>query len=140
MNITEIVKSAIREDIKDIGDITANSLLPENHKSQARIFAKQDGVCAGINYAVETLKQFNLDFTVNKNDGDILNIGDTIITISGTTRNILTTERTILNFIGHLSGVATTTNKAVKIAKPHNVIFACTRKTTLGYEMLKNML
>ena len=81
MNITEIVKSAIREDIKDIGDITANSLLPENHKSQARIFAKQDGVCAGIKYAVETLKQFNLDFTVNKNDGDILNIGDTIITI-----------------------------------------------------------
>ncbi|MFL2659787.1 MAG: carboxylating nicotinate-nucleotide diphosphorylase [Alphaproteobacteria bacterium] len=132
MNITEIVKSAIREDIKDIGDITANSLLPENHKSQARIFAKQDGVCAGIKYAVETLKQFNLDFTVNKNDGDILNIGDTIITISGTTRNILTTERTILNFIGHLSGVATTTNKAVKIAKPHNVIIACTRKTTPG--------
>ncbi|MGB1361559.1 MAG: carboxylating nicotinate-nucleotide diphosphorylase [Alphaproteobacteria bacterium] len=132
MDIKQTVKNALWEDLKDIGDITANSLINAEHKSSANIIAKDNGIIAGLDFAIETLKQFDLEFTIQKNDGDKVVKGDKVLSMAGSTRNILTAERTVLNFLGHLSGIATTTKQAVDIAKPYETIIACTRKTTPG--------
>ncbi len=138
MHIHTAVKYALHEDLQDIGDITVKSLIPNTATTAARIFAKTNGVISGTQYIPVVYTQMQ-DLYPNQNpvqvdiitpDGTAVTYGDTIATLHGATAHIITGERTILNFIGHLSGIATTTAQAVQIAKPFGITIACTRKTT----------
>ena len=136
-NIAKMVELALWEDLKDIGDITADNLISKEQIGSGRIFAKADGIVAGTEFIAETFKQVdsNITFDVALPDGTRVIYGDTIATFSGAVVSVLKAERTILNFLGHLSGIATLTSEMMTIAKPYGTTIACTRKTT---PMLRN--
>jgi nicotinate-nucleotide pyrophosphorylase (carboxylating) len=108
---------------------------------KARIFAKEPCVLAGVDCAVRAfaLVDATLDVRGVRRDGDTLQPGDTVIEISGPVRGILTAERTALNFIQQLSGVATLTRKFVDAVKPHCARILDTRKTTPGLRALEKV-
>ncbi len=139
--LKKIISQALEEDLGEIGDISAESLLDDEKKLSAKIIAKQDGSLFGIKCAVETFLQVdkNLKVTILKNDGDTIKSGDVIICIKGSAKSLLIAERTALNFLGHLSGIATKTKQAVDIAKPYGTTIACTRKTTPLLRKLEKM-
>ena len=138
LNQDAVVAYALYEDMLDIGDITVNSLIPNDMTSHARIFAKAHGVVSGTAYIPAIARRMQSVYP-SKNplvvgvvapDGTAVQDNDTLITLSGSTAHILTAERTMLNFLGHLSGIATATATAVGIAQPYGTVVACTRKTT----------
>lgn len=132
LDIKRVVEYSLWEDLRDIGDITSNALIGATATTKAQVVARTTGVLCGTAYAVETFRQLDkaVGVTLGKSDGCRLKPGDVIAHISGNTRAILAGERTALNFLGHLSGIATATKKATTIAVPYNVKIACTRKTT----------
>lgn len=133
--ITQIVKNALEEDIKS-GDITTNSIVPKNKLSKARIIAKENGVIAGLEVAKHVFLQLDNNFKfINKvNDGTKVKKGQVIAELKGKTRAMLTGERTALNFLQRLSGIATITNKLTERAKPAKILD--TRKTVPGLRLL----
>lgn len=124
----------LEEDL-GFGDITTNALIPKNAKAEARIISKRDGVIAGIREAGIILKLLNVNFKPLVKDGDRVTSGQTIVELSGSARAILSAERTILNIMMRMSGIATETAKLVDAAKKNNpkLRIACTRKTTPGF-------
>jgi nicotinate-nucleotide pyrophosphorylase (carboxylating) len=125
----------------DIGfeDITTNSLIPENKWAQAEILCKEDGVLAGMDVAHYILKEFDLNMVSTYLDGEDIKKGDIILEFEGKAKDILMVERTILNYLMHLSGIATLVKDTclkVKEINP-NVRVACTRKTTPGLQKLE---
>lgn len=137
--IEAIVKTALAEDLGDAGDITCASLIPEASQSSAKIVARADGVVCGIECAKTALRLVDdaLRVTVFKKDGDVLKAGDVIATIEGKSRSILTAERTALNFLTHLSGIATLTASFVKQTTGTKAKILCTRKTHPGLRALE---
>lgn len=125
----------------DIGfeDITTNSLVPENKWAQAEILCKEDGILAGMDVAHYIIDEFELNISSTFFDSDEIHKGDVILEFEGKARDILMVERSILNYLMHLSGIATvvrnTCNK-VREVNP-NVRVACTRKTTPGLQKLE---
>ncbi len=132
LNISTMVQKALWEDLKDIGDLTADSLIESTKMGKGRIFSKATGIIAGTDFIKETFKQVDesITFEVLATDGTQVNYGNTIATFSGSIRSILKAERTILNYLGHLSGIASLSAEMVSIAKPYGTTVACTRKTT----------
>lgn len=124
----------LEEDL-GFGDITTNALIPEDAIAEARIIVKRDGVIAGIREAGIILKLLNVNFKPLVKDGDRVTSGQTIVELSGSARAILSAERTILNVMMRMSGIATETAKLVDAAKKNNpkLRIACTRKTTPGF-------
>lgn len=124
----------LEEDL-GFGDITTNALIPEDAIAEARIIVKRDGVIAGIREAGIILKLLNVNFKPLVKDGDRVTSGQTIVELSGSARAILSAERTILNIMMRMSGIATETAKLVDAAKKNNpkLRIACTRKTTPGF-------
>ncbi|WP_323735437.1 carboxylating nicotinate-nucleotide diphosphorylase [Methanosphaera sp. ISO3-F5] len=125
----------------DIGfeDITTNSLVPENKWAQAEILCKEDGVLAGMDVAHYIINEFGLNISSTFFDGDDIRKGDVILEFEGKARDVLMVERSILNYMMHLSGIATVVRKTcekVKEINP-NVRVACTRKTTPGLQKLE---
>ncbi|MDX1922745.1 MAG: carboxylating nicotinate-nucleotide diphosphorylase [Alphaproteobacteria bacterium] len=137
--IDAAVKSALAEDLGDAGDITCAALIPEGLQSTADIVARVDGVLCGMQCAQTTLRLVDdsLRITIFKNDGDHLKAGDVIAKLEGNTRSILTAERTALNFLTHLSGIATLTAKFVKETAGTKAKILCTRKTHPGLRALE---
>jgi nicotinate-nucleotide pyrophosphorylase (carboxylating) len=121
------------------GDVTSKYFVPEEATASARIFAKEDGVTAGIEVAAEVFRQVDplLSVRVAKNDSEPFGKGDTLLQIAGPTRSILTAERTALNFLQRLCGVATQTRRYVEAVKPHATKILDTRKTTPGWRLLE---
>lgn len=121
------------EDINYV-DVATDYLIPEEQEDSAQFIAKADGVLCGIDIALRVFKILQPDFNaeVFKKDGDLLKKGDIIAKVSGKTKTILKGERTALNLIQHMSGVATATNNAVKIIQGTNATIADTRKTLPG--------
>ncbi len=115
------------------GDITTESIIPEEVKGKAVITAKEDGVLAGIEEAMKLLKHFKIGYEILKKDGETVEAGTDIIRIEGNLRDILKLERLILNILGRMSGIATHTRKVADICKPYNVRVMATRKTTPGF-------
>jgi len=119
--------------INDIGygDITTESIIPESHKSKGVIVVKEDAVICGINFISDFLRDYNLKCNLLVREGEFIEKDSKVMEIEGNTRKILTLERTILNFLMHLSGIATKTYKVVKKVREINkkVRIACTRKT-----------
>ncbi len=135
--IDRIISFSLREDIGS-GDITTNSIVTRDKKSCASFYVKEPGIVAGLTIAKSVFKK--LDNSINwKNfvkDGDRVAAGTKIASISGSLRAILTGERTALNFLQHLSGVATATSHFAKCTNSTNAQILDTRKTVPGLRLL----
>ena len=127
--INNSVKLALNEDLYPNGDITSN-LIKKSSIETFKIIANQDGVVGGIEFASSTFKLFDgkIKFQIKKKDGSKVKRGNIIAIIKGNSKNILICERVALNFLSHISGIASYTNKFVKLAKGKSKI-CCTRKT-----------
>ena len=136
--ILNVVALALAEDIGD-GDLTCAYFVDASRSGKARIFAKQPCILAGSQVAAcaFSLVDASLEVRIVRHDGDALAPGDTALEISGPVRSILTAERTALNFIQRLSGVATLTRAFVDAVKPHRAKILDTRKTTPGLRTLE---
>ncbi len=131
--IDDLIKRAVQEDIHYI-DVTSDYLLDDKDVSQAKLIAKDTGVICGIEIAMRvfTLIDHTIEFTIDKQDGDMVKQGDVIATMYGCTKSLLKGERTALNLIQHMSGIATATHRCVDLVKGTNATIACTRKTLPG--------
>ncbi len=129
-----LVRAALLEDLGRAGDITTDAIVPPGAKLTAALVARQPGVVAGLDLAslAFTLLDPAISIAIERPDGSALAPGDVIATISGPARGVLTGERTALNFLGHLSGVASGTAALVAAARPHRAQIVCTRKTMPG--------
>jgi len=127
--IRNTCKLALNEDLYPSGDITSN-LIKNNIKKRAKLVANQNGVIAGLKFAIQTFKLIDkkIKFKLKKKEGSAIKKGDLIAVIEGNIKNILIGERVALNFLSHISGIATTTNQFVKKAGKKCKI-CCTRKT-----------
>lgn len=131
--VDDLIKSALKEDINYI-DITTDNLIPQEQEGEAKFLAKAEGVLCGIDVAIRvfTLIQPDFQYEIFINDGEYVKKGDIIATVKGKTRTILKGERTALNLLQHMSGIATMTNRIVKIVEGTNASIADTRKTLPG--------
>lgn len=131
--VDELIKTALLEDINYL-DTTTDYLIDEAQVNSAKFLAKSDGVLCGLEVALRVFEILQPDFTaeVYKKDGDVLKKGDIIAKITAKTRTILKGERTALNLIQHMSGVATATAQAVRLVEGTNASIADTRKTLPG--------
>ena len=136
--VDNLIKEAISEDINYI-DVSADYLIPENQRNDSYFVAKADGVLCGLDIAMRvfTLLDDTFTYTVHKNDGDEVKAGDLIVEFNGKTACLLKGERTALNIIQHMSGIATATNKAVKLCEGTNASVTDTRKTLPGLRALQ---
>ena len=137
--LDNIIKTALLEDINYL-DVTTDYLIPEEQENTARFLSKDSGVLCGIDAALRVFRMLQpegFEATVYKHDGDVLEKGDIIAEIKGKTRTILKGERTALNLIQHMSGVATAANRAVKLIEGTNASIADTRKTLPGLRPLQ---
>ncbi len=127
--INNCVKLALNEDLYPGGDITSN-LIKKSSIKTFKIIANQDGIIGGIEFAKSTFKIFDskIQFHIKKKDGSYVKKGQIIALIKGNSKNILICERVALNFLSHISGIASYTNKFVKLVKGRSKI-CCTRKT-----------
>ncbi|RED37430.1 nicotinate-nucleotide pyrophosphorylase [carboxylating] [Rhodopseudomonas thermotolerans] len=137
--ITDAVRRALDEDLGRAGDVTSIATIPEATQAHATLVARQAGVIAGLPLAVETFRQLSPDITIaaHARDGDTVAAGIQVLTISGPARAVLTGERTALNFVGRLSGIATLTADYVRHTAGSKMRICCTRKTTPGLRALE---
>ena len=136
--IDDLIKRAILEDINYI-DVTTDYLIPDGHMSRAVFVAKDSGVIAGIEIAARVFKLLddNVNVEILIRDGSSVKNGDIIAKLSGSTKSLLKGERTALNLVQHLSGIATETAKCVDLVKGTNASIAETRKTLPGLRALQ---
>lgn len=121
------------EEDAPFGDVTSEAVIPEGTKARAVIIAKQDGVIAGVEEAKALFEHFGVKVSVRKRDGEEVRKGDVILELEGDARAILLVERTALNVMGRMSGIATEVRRLVEKVKAVNskVRIAGTRKTLL---------
>lgn len=136
--VDEVIKNAIKEDINYI-DVSADYLIPENQRNDSYFIAKDDGILCGLDVAMRVFELLDdtFAFTAYKKDGDEVKKGDIIVEFNGLTRELLKGERTALNLIQHMSGIATAANKAVKLCDGTCASVADTRKTLPGLRSLQ---
>jgi len=141
-----LIKSALAEDLGTDGDITSAVLFCSGERSVFRLLAKDSGTLCGIDIFTAVFAELDRTLTVEayKRDGSPISAGDVVARVSGSTKSILTGERTALNFISHLSGIATKTRKFVEAAKSGGsrsdtpfVTVLDTRKTIPGLRVLQ---
>lgn len=129
---------ALEEDIGE-GDVTSQFFIPENSKSVAFLKVRSEGVVSGVEIAKDVFLEVdpNLDVHTMLEDGSRVGPGAMIMRLEGSTRSILTAERTALNFIQRLSGIASMTSRYVNLVKHTRAKILDTRKTTPGYRALE---
>jgi nicotinate-nucleotide pyrophosphorylase (carboxylating) len=137
--IEPIVKLALAEDLGVAGDVTTDALIDPQTQGRWALRARKAGVVAGLDAATLTAWMIDPDiqFSVAAPDGARVKAGDVIADIEGSAHSVLIAERTMLNFIGRLSGIATLTRQYVDAVDGMGVIIACTRKTTPGLRALE---
>ncbi len=138
MDVDQIVAQALKEDL-GTGDVTVRALVPPDLEGAAEIVAKETGVLAGVETAARV---FTLNDGATKverclEDGAALEKGDTIVKVRGRVAALLESERTALNFLQHLSGVATKTQQYVRAVKGTRAVILDTRKTTPGLRIIE---
>lgn len=136
--VDDVIKRAISEDINYI-DVATDYLLDENEKSKAKFISKADGVLCGIEVAMRVFSLLDEEFTYTlyKKDGENVRKGDIIAEIEGRTIYLLKGERTALNLLQHMSGIATLTNECVQQIEGTEATIADTRKTLPGLRSLQ---
>jgi len=134
-----IVRLALQEDLGAAGDVTTDALIDPNARGRWALRARKDGVIAGLDAAGLTAWIVDPDilFKNSRGDGARVKAGETILEIEGFARSVLIAERTMLNFVGQLSGVATLTARYVEVVAGTNAKIVCTRKTTPGLRALE---
>jgi len=134
----ELIKRALEEDGADY-DITTLSTVPEQQQAQARIIARRAGVVAGLAIAAETFRLLDerIAFEMLVEDGATVQPEQVLAQLSGPARAILSAERVALNFLGHLSGIATSTARCVRVIEGTQTRILDTRKTTPGLRGLE---
>jgi len=137
--VEPLVRAALTEDLGLAGDITSAAVIPEEHRSTVVMAARQPGVVAGLDAADLSFQLVDPAITMRRHlpDGAAVEPGSLIATIEGPSRGLLTAERTALNFLGHLSGIATVTSGIVEAIRNTKAAVVCTRKTTPGLRALE---
>ena len=134
----DLIRRALAEDLAGGNDITSVATVSGDEKLIADFTARKSGVIAGIDMAIATLREVGLtDITQHLRDGDRVSTGSVLITVRGDTRAILLAERTALNFLGHLGGIATLTDQWVAAVAGSKTVIRDTRKTTPGLRLLE---
>ena len=134
----ELIRRALAEDLAGGTDITSVATVSGDEKVVADFTARKSGVLAGVDMAIATLQEVGLsDITQLLKDGDRLEPGSIILSVRGDTRAILLAERTALNFLGHLGGIATLTDQWVAAVAGTKTLIRDTRKTTPGLRLLE---
>lgn len=138
MHYDEVIQRGLKEDINYI-DVTTDHLIPEEQESDAVFLAKEDGVLCGMEIALRTLRFLDPGVTVEayQRDGDALRKGQVFARVHGYTRALLKGERTALNLLQHLSGIATAAACAVKTVEGTRASVCDTRKTLPGLRVLE---
>ena len=133
------IKAALIEDMGRTGDITSELIIPADQKASAKLVARRQGTIAGLNAAkiAFQLIESSVQFDVVTSDGSAVEAGASLATIAGPARAILTGERVALNFLGHLSGIATATARLVKAVGHTKARIVCTRKTLPNLRILQ---
>lgn len=129
--IQQLIKMTLAEDIGD-GDHSSLSCIPENVQGEMKLLVKADGILCGVDVAREVLRQVDDTIQMEQymHDGDVIRKGDIVFRLRGSAQKMLTAERTVLNFMQRMSGIATTTHKYVEMVKDTTVTLLDTRKTT----------
>ena len=133
------VANALNEDLGVFGDITSQAIIDPEQSSIATIVLKQDAVLCGIDFAISAFKQLDKKTKIlsHKMDGKFLKKGAVVLELKAKTQSILAAERSALNFLGLMSGIATKANLFSKITKPYGVKIFSTRKTIAGIRELQ---
>ncbi len=137
-HLRSFIKTALQEDIGH-SDITTEAIVPSEHKSRAKIVAKEACVLAGLDVAIEVFRTLESDVTtiIHHKDGEHIGAGETICELEGPTRVLLSGERLALNLLQRLSGIATLTAEFVKRLSNTSAKVVDTRKTTPGLRALE---
>ena len=135
-DILEAIHRALSEDIGP-GDVTSDSIVPTDAMMQGRIIAKQDGIIAGLDVAQSVYRMIDtgVDFVPQVDEGTWVTDRQVLALVSGRTRSLLTAERTALNFLGRMSGIATLTHQFVEAVAGTKAVILDTRKTAPGLRM-----
>ena len=136
--VDDIIERALKEDINYL-DVSSDYLLPEDKRNEAYFVAKADGVLCGLDVALRTFELLDDSFSakIYKHDGEKIAAGDVIAEFSGKTVLLLKGERTALNLLQHMSGIATATARAVELVRGTNAQITDTRKTLPGMRALQ---
>ena len=129
-----LARMALLEDLGRAGDLTTDAIVPAGRRAEAALVARQPGVVAGLDLAALAFELIDpgIEVTPERSDGAGVSPGDVIATVRGPACGILTAERTALNFLCHLSGIATVTASVVVAVRDYRARIVCTRKTTPG--------
>ncbi|HEY0282054.1 MAG TPA: carboxylating nicotinate-nucleotide diphosphorylase [Rhizomicrobium sp.] len=134
-----IVRRAVEEDLGRAGDVTSELVVPAGSRAKARLKTREPGRIAGLICAEAAFRLLDatLEFRLDARDGADAEAGSSLATLQGSARGILAGERVALNFVGHLSGVATRTRALAAAISGTKARIVCTRKTTPGLRLLE---
>jgi len=134
-----MVRAALLEDLGRAGDITTDAIVPPGHRVTTALVARQHGVISGLDLATLafSLIEPGIEVLPERPDGSAVKPGDVVAIVRGPARGVLTAERTALNFLCHLSGIATATASIVAAVRGHKAQIVCTRKTTPGLRAIE---
>jgi nicotinate-nucleotide pyrophosphorylase (carboxylating) len=132
--IEPMVRAALLEDLGRAGDVTTDAIVPADARAETALVARQAGVVAGLDFALTAFRLIDpaIEIIVERRDGSPLSAGDRIATIRGPARGMLTGERVALNFLCHLSGIASATRSIADAIADTRAQVCCTRKTMPG--------
>lgn len=134
-----LIRRALEEDLGRAGDLTSDAVLPPNLKGEGRIVARAAGRLAGLPMALAAFRILDpaIEIEIRAADGEDVEAGAVLAIVKGTARSLLSAERTALNLLGRLCGIATATREMVRQVEPHGARVVCTRKTTPGLRALE---
>ncbi|MGM4983840.1 MULTISPECIES: carboxylating nicotinate-nucleotide diphosphorylase [Rhizobium] len=137
--VEPLVRNALLEDLGLAGDVTSAAVILATHRSRVAMVTRQPGVVAGLDASELAFQLVDPGITMTRHvpDGTKVEAGEVIATIEGPSRGLLTAERTALNFLGHLSGIASVTGGIVEAIAGTKASIVCTRKTTPGLRALE---
>ncbi len=127
-----LIEAAFAEDFAEAGDLTTQACIPDHARLSAQILTRKAGMIAGLSVAAEAFLSLDPDLNIKleAHDGQAVSVGTNVLSVDGPARSILSAERVALNFLCHLSGIATATAALVAETQGTQAKIACTRKTT----------
>jgi nicotinate-nucleotide pyrophosphorylase (carboxylating) len=139
LEIDDVVTRALAEDLGRAGDVTSTATIPENARAHAIVVAREAGTIAGLPLVATTFRKLapDIEISAHARDGAQVAAKTALMRVLGPARAVLAAERVALNFLGHLSGVATATHEFVRCIEGSRTRICCTRKTTPGLRSLQ---
>jgi nicotinate-nucleotide pyrophosphorylase (carboxylating) len=135
----DVVRRALEEDLGRAGDLTSDACLPPDLQGEAKVVVRRAGRLAGLEVALAAFRILDpaSETVAHRRDGEDVEAGAVVATVRGSARVLLSAERTALNLLGRLCGIATLTRDLVAVVAPHGAQVVCTRKTTPGLRALE---